>query len=77
MARSARWIPLAAAAAVAAMLTGAAAVTAEQAGCTDPGTWVVGQHGAQLVGGCLDREELPIVPLPAEPGPEQPTRLGD
>lgn len=77
MARSAGWIPLVAAAAVAAMLTGAAAVTAEQAGCPDPGTWVVGEEGAQLVGGCLDREELPVLPPPAEPGPAQRAPLGD
>lgn len=65
MARGARWAPLALTAIVAGMLTGAAAVTVDQAGCDEPGTWVVASDRAQLVGGCLDREELPVAPLPA------------
>ncbi len=77
MAGSARWMPLAATAAVAAMLTGAAAVTVDQAGCDEPGTWVFNAEGPQLVGGCLDSEDLPVVPPPAEPGPAQPAPLGD
>jgi hypothetical protein len=75
MARSARWMPLAATVAVAAMLTGAAAMTVEQAGCDDPGSWVLKSEGARLVGGCLDSADLPVAP-PAEPGPAQPASLG-
>jgi hypothetical protein len=76
MARSARWAPLALTAIVAGMLTGAAAVTVEQAGCDEPGMWVVSSHRAELVGGCLDREELPVAPQPA-PAPAQSTPFAD
>ncbi len=77
MAGSARWMPLAATAAVAAMLTGAAAITVDQAGCDEPGTWVFTAEGPQLVGGCLDSEDLPVAPPPGAPGSAEPAPIGD
>jgi hypothetical protein len=76
MARNARWAPLALTAIVAAMLTGAAAVTVEQAGCDEPGMWVVSHDRTQLVGGCLDPEDLPVAPQPA-PAPAQSVPFAD
>ncbi|MQA16003.1 MAG: hypothetical protein GEV09_18195 [Pseudonocardiaceae bacterium] len=71
-------MPVAVTGAVAALLTGAAAVTADQAGCDHPGTWVVDAGGAQLVGGCLDSEDLPVAPAPPDRArPPAPVPLGD
>ncbi|MDQ3600058.1 MAG: hypothetical protein M3408_02145 [Actinomycetota bacterium] len=72
MARSARWMPVAATVAVAAVLAGAAAVTADRAGCDDPGSWVVRGGDVDLVGGCLDSADLPVAPPPAGPAPDAP-----
>ncbi|MGH3980667.1 MAG: hypothetical protein ACRDRZ_16985 [Pseudonocardiaceae bacterium] len=78
MARGTRWMPVTVTAAVAAVLAGSAALAADRAGCDDPGTWVVDPRGAQLVGGCLDSEDLPIAPPPVQPGPmDRPVPLGD
>ncbi len=71
MARSARWRPVAATVAVAAVLAGAAAVTANRAGCDDPGSWVVRDGGVDLVGGCLDSTDLPVAP-PTQPALDVP-----
>jgi len=79
MGRSARWMPVAATVAVAAVLASAAAVTADRAGCEDPGSWVVRGEGVDLVGGCLDRADLPVAPPPAPSAPDAPAAvpLGD
>jgi len=72
-------MPVAATVAMAAVLTGAAAVTADRAGCADPGSWVVRSGSVELVGGCLDSENLPVAPPPARPAPDAPPAvpLGD
>jgi len=75
MGRSARWMPVAATVAVAAVLAGAAAVTADRAGCEDPGSWVVRGGGVDLVGGCLDRADLPVAPPPGRPAPDAPATV--
>lgn len=66
MGHSMRWLPVVATVAMAAVLTGAAAVTADRAGCDDPGSWVVRSTSVELVGGCLDSEDLPVAPPPAQ-----------
>ncbi len=75
MGRSARWMPVAATVAVAAVLAGAAAVTADRAGCDDPGSWVVSGGTVDLVGGCLDSADLPVAPPPAQPAPHAPVAV--
>lgn len=72
MARSARWMPVAVTVAVAAVLAGAAAVTADRAGCDNPGSWVVRGGDLDLVGGCLDSADLPVAPPPGRPAPDAP-----
>jgi hypothetical protein len=52
---------------VAALLACAAVVTANQAGCDEPGSYVIAPGGVQLVGGCLRSDDLPVAP----PVPEQ------
>lgn len=59
MARAAGAVPLVAAVVAAAALAGAAVFTVNQAACPDPGHYVVDGSGARLVGGCVDRDELP------------------
>jgi hypothetical protein len=72
MGSSARWMQVAVTVAVAAVLVGAAAVTADRAGCDDPGSWVVRDGTVDLVGGCLDSADLPVAPPPAQPEPDAP-----
>ena len=75
MARGARWVPLAVTGAVAAVLTGTVVVAADSASCDEPGRYVRSDTGVSLVGGCLDRGDLPVGPatdpLPAD-GPAVP-----
>lgn len=59
-----RWMPVAVTVGVAALLTAAAAVTVNQAGCADPGSYVRVPGGVQLVGGCLNGADLPVAPVP-------------
>jgi hypothetical protein len=75
MGRSARWMPVGVTVAVAAVLAGAAAVTADRAGCDDPGTWVERGGAVELVGGCLDSADLPVAPPPARPAPDAPAAV--
>ena len=60
---------------VAAALAAIAVVTVEQAGCHDPGHYVVGAQGYELVGGCLEPGDLqvsPVTPPPAAASPVDP-----
>ena len=76
MGRSARWMPLLVTTAVAVGLACAAIVTADQAGCDDPGRYVPAPGGVQLVGGCLHGDDLPVAP--PVPSPQQPAEpVGD
>jgi hypothetical protein len=52
---------------VAAALATIALVTVERAGCHDPGHYVVGAQGYELVGGCLEPGDLQVVPVPPQP----------
>ena len=70
MARNARWWPLAVTAAAAAALTGAALVTVESAGCADPGRYVQQGPSVELVGGCLEPDDLPVAPPPVDHLPQ-------
>jgi hypothetical protein len=44
-------------------------ITVHQAGCPDPGRYIVRDDGYELVGGCLEPTDLPISPdfTPAPP----------
>jgi hypothetical protein len=57
--------PVIATLAAAALLSGAAVVTVQQAGCDDPGQYVQYDGGYELVGGCLEPGDLPVGPAPA------------
>ncbi len=77
MIRSGRWMPVVVTTGVAALLTCAAIITANQAGCDEPGRYVSAPGGVQLIGGCLNSADLPVaLPLVQQPTPPvQP--LGD
>ena len=64
-----RWMPVVVTAGVAALLAGAAIVTANQAGCANPGSYVRVPGGVQLVGGCLNSAALPVAPPPVPRAP--------
>lgn len=49
---------------VATVLAGVAVLTVANAGCADPGRYVAVPGGYELVGGCLNADDL-IVPAPA------------
>ncbi|MDQ3764225.1 MAG: hypothetical protein M3460_22385 [Actinomycetota bacterium] len=73
-----RWMPVMVTAGVAALLAGAAVVTADRAGCANPGRYVSAPGGVQLVGGCLNSADLPVAPPPVSQSPAQPAKpLGD
>lgn len=57
--------PIVATVAAAALLSGAAVFTVQQAGCDDPGRYVQHDRGYELVGGCLEPGDLPVGPAPA------------
>ncbi len=65
---------------VAGVLAAIAVITVEQAGCDDPGHYVVGPRGYELVGGCVEPGDLPVSPsgprAPAvgTPDPRSPLR---
>ncbi|MBV9011342.1 MAG: hypothetical protein JO272_04720 [Pseudonocardiales bacterium] len=71
-------MPVVVTAGVAALLAGAAVVTAERAGCPEPGSYVLVPDGVQLIDGCLQRADLPVAPpsVPQSPPPPQ-KPLGD
>jgi hypothetical protein len=52
-------LPLLAAVVAAAALGGAAVFTVSQAACPDPGHFVQQGVSARLVGGCMDKADLP------------------
>lgn len=64
-----RWLPVAVTAAVAAALAGAAIVTVDQAACDRPGSYVLAPQGITLIGGCLNSNDLPVAPPPAQRHP--------
>jgi len=74
MGLSERWMPAMVTAGVAALLAAAAVVTADQAGCDEPGRYVSAPGGIQLVGGCLNSADLPVAPPPvlSPPAPVKP-----
>ncbi|MER2093593.1 MAG: hypothetical protein ABS918_12645 [Saccharopolyspora rectivirgula] len=53
--------------ATASALSAAAVVAVLNAGCDDPGSYRWRGGAVELVGGCLQPEDLPVVPQPAEP----------
>jgi hypothetical protein len=61
-------LPLIGAVAAAAALAGAAVLTVNQAACGDSGHYVpAGANTTRLVGGCVNRTELPPVQAPLAP----------
>ncbi|MGQ0481407.1 MAG: hypothetical protein ACT4O0_10335 [Pseudonocardia sp.] len=65
---------------VAGVLATIAVITVEQAGCDDPGHYVVGARGYELIGGCVEPGDLPVspsgpwAPAPGIPDPRSPLR---
>ena len=65
---------------VAVALAAIAVVTVERAGCDDPGHYVLGSRGYELVGGCVEPGDLPVSPAvpaaqnPSSPDPRSPLR---
>jgi hypothetical protein len=59
--------PIVATLAAAALLSGAAAYTVQRAGCEDPGRYVHTGNTVELVGGCIERGDLPVGPAPVDP----------
>jgi hypothetical protein len=58
---------------VAAAMAAIAFVTVQQAGCHDPGRYVARGDGYELIGGCVEPDDLPIAPdtLPTQaPAPD-------
>lgn len=64
--------PVLATVATAALLSGAAAVTVQRAGCDEPGRYVQVGDRVELVGGCLEPGDLPVGPAPTvdDPAPD-------
>jgi len=72
-----RWLPVVVTAGVAALLAGAAIVTADQAACAEPGSYVRVPGGVQLIGGCLNGADLPVAPAPVHSPPPLKSPSGD
>jgi len=64
--RRAALAPFVATAAAAVLLSGAAVYTVQRSGCDDPGHYVTTDGTVELVGGCLERGDLPVGPAPAD-----------
>jgi hypothetical protein len=74
--RAAGVVPLVGALAAAAALAGVAVFSASNAGCATPGQYVQRAGYVELVGGCVDRNELPPAPTTQpEAGQSQPDFL--
>jgi hypothetical protein len=59
--------------AIAAALATIAVVTVEQAGCDDPGHYVLDAQGYELVGGCVEPGDIRVTPgVPAAPAATAP-----
>jgi hypothetical protein len=56
---------------VAAAMATIAFFTVQQAGCDDPGRYVAHGNGYELIGGCIEADDLPVGPdtVPAPPAP--------
>jgi hypothetical protein len=63
--RVARVLPVAAATVAATALAGVAVFTVSNAGCADPGRYVQRDGHVELVGGCVDSQDLPQLPAVA------------
>jgi hypothetical protein len=57
---------------VAAAMAAIAFVTVQQAGCHDPGRYVARGDGYELIGGCVEPDDLPIAPDTAPTQPSAP-----
>lgn len=55
---------------VATVLAGVAVLTVTHAGCDDPGRYVAESGGYELIGGCLNPDDL-VVPAPVTPAPRR------
>ncbi len=58
------------AALVAGALVAGATLTVAQAGCDEPGRYVLRPTGYELVGGCLEPGDLPVPPPSPTPSPD-------
>lgn len=61
--------PVLATVAAAALLSGAAAMTVQRAGCDEPGRYVQVGEQVELVGGCVEPGDLPVGPARATDNP--------
>ncbi|GAA2812351.1 hypothetical protein [Saccharopolyspora taberi] len=61
-------LPLLSGLAVATALSGIAVFTAVHGGCDDPGSYRPREGGFELVGGCLQPDDLPVAPRLPEHG---------
>jgi len=67
-ARIASVLPLAGATLAAVALGGVAVFSVQQAGCADPGRYVQRDGEVELVGSCVDPEQLPQAPATPDEG---------
>ncbi|GAA4612642.1 hypothetical protein [Saccharopolyspora hordei] len=63
-----RALPLVTGFATAAALSGAAVLAVLQSGCDDPGTYLVRDDVVELIGGCLEPDDLPVTQRPPVAG---------
>jgi hypothetical protein len=69
--RAAGVVPLVGTLAAAAALAGVAVFSASSAGCVSPGQYVQRDGYVELVGGCVDPQNLPPAPATQQPMPLQ------
>lgn len=60
-------VPLVTGITTAAVLSGLAIITVAHAGCDNPGAYQPHNGVVELIGGCVAREDLPLVPRPPMP----------
>ncbi|WP_037068958.1 hypothetical protein [Pseudonocardia acaciae] len=59
---------------VAAAMATIAFITVQQAGCHNPGHYVARGDGYELVGGCIEPDDLPVAPDPTPTAPASDAR---
>ncbi|MER7015626.1 hypothetical protein ABT324_29680 [Saccharopolyspora sp. NPDC000359] len=63
-----RALPLVTGVVTAAALSGAAVFAVLRSGCEDPGSYLVRDDVVELIGGCLQPDDLPVTPRPPADG---------
>ncbi|MBP2476360.1 hypothetical protein JOF53_005232 [Crossiella equi] len=74
--RSSGVLPLVAAVSTAVALTGAAVFTVVRVGCQDPAEYKTHNGVVELIGGCVEKDDLPVGPpqttAPVKPQEQEP-----